>query len=117
MSDPHAAAVGLFVGGDPEVLATYDRLLAVLRELGPFTEEPKKTSVHLVRATGFAGVHPRKRSLILNLRTDRPLESARIARVEQVSKNRYHNEIKLERPADVDADLVGWLREAYLLGA
>jgi hypothetical protein len=34
-----------------------------------------------------------------------------------VSKNRYHNEIKLEQPADVDAELVGWLREAYTLGA
>jgi hypothetical protein len=117
MSDPRVAAVGLFAGGDPEVLATYDRLLAVLTELGPFTEEPKKTSIHLVRATSFAGVHPRKRSLTLNLRTDRPFESTRIARVEQVSKNRYHNEIRLAQPADVDAELVGWLREAYTLGA
>lgn len=117
MSDVRAAVVGLFVNGDPVVLATYDRLLAVLGEIGPFTEEPKKTSIHLVRTTGFAGVHPRKRSLTLNLRTDHPLDHARVARVEQVSKHRYHNEVKLERPEDVDDELLGWLREAYLLGA
>jgi Domain of unknown function (DUF5655) len=115
MNDPHAAAIGLFAGSDSEVLAIYDRLLAVLSEFGPFSEEPKKASIHLVHTTGFAGVHPRKRSLTLNLRTDRPLASARIVRVEQVSKNRYHNEIKLERPTDIDAELMGWLREAYML--
>jgi len=117
MTDIRAAVAGLFGGGDPAVLATYDRLLVALAELGSFTEEPKKTSIHLVRTSGFAGVHPRKRSLMLNLRIDHPLTSPRVARVEQVSKNRYHNEVKLEQPEDVDAELIGWLRDAYALGA
>jgi hypothetical protein len=60
-----------------------------------YTAEPKKTSIHIVRITGFSGIHPRKRSLILNLRTAQPIQSARIAKVEQVSRNRYHNEISL----------------------
>jgi hypothetical protein len=116
MSDMQQATAALFAGGDPAVQATYDRLLALLLEIGPFTEQPKKTSIHLARTTGFAGVHPRKRSLILNLRTAQPIQSARVARVEQVSRNRYHNEIKLERPEDLDAEVAGWLREAYALG-
>jgi Domain of unknown function (DUF5655) len=117
MSETQQATAALFAGGDPAVQATYDRLLAALHEIGPCTEEPKKTSIHLVRTTGFAGIHPRKRSLILNLRTDQPIQSARVAKVEQVSRNRYHNEIKLVQPEDVDAEVVGWLREAYALGA
>ena len=32
MSDPRAAAVGLFAGGDPEILATYDRLAAHMEQ-------------------------------------------------------------------------------------
>ena len=44
------------------------RLLEVLRTLGPFKEEPKKTSIHLVNTSGFAGVHPRKSFLYLNVR-------------------------------------------------
>jgi hypothetical protein len=107
----------LFAGGDPAVQATYERLLAALREIGPFREEPKKTSIHLVRTIGFAGVHPRKHSLILNLRTIQPIQSARVTKLEQVSKNRYHNEVKLERPEHVDDEIVGWLRDAYALGA
>jgi hypothetical protein len=117
MSETQQATAALFAGGDPAVQATYEQLLAVLHEIGQFTVEPKKTSLHLVRTTGFAGVHPRKRSLILNLRTAQPIQSARIAKVEQVSRNRYHNEIKLEHPEAVDEEIVGWLREAYALGA
>jgi hypothetical protein len=30
-----------------------------------------------------------------------------------VSRNRYHNEIKLEQPDEVDDTLISWLREAY----
>jgi Domain of unknown function (DUF5655) len=50
----------LFTGKDEVVRSIYQRLLEVLHTLGPFQEEPKKTSIHLVRTVGFAGVHPRK---------------------------------------------------------
>ncbi|MBK9713984.1 MAG: hypothetical protein IPO81_22180 [Kouleothrix sp.] len=116
MTDSQQAVAALFAGGDPDVRAAYERLLEALRAIGPFAEQPKQTSIHLARATGFAGVHPRKRSLTLNLRTDSPIASPRLARVERVSKNRYHNEIKLNHPDQVDAELVGWLRAAYALG-
>jgi hypothetical protein len=53
----------LFAGKDAVVRAIYDRLIGVLRTFGPFQEEPKKTSIHLVNKSGFAGVHLRKSSL------------------------------------------------------
>ena len=105
----------LFAGKDVAVRAIYSRLLEVLQTFGPFKEEPKKTSIHLVNASGFAGVHPRKSFLYLNVRMDRPLQGERVTKSEQVSKNRYHNEIKITSPDDVDAELVGWLKEAYAL--
>ena len=103
----------LFTGKDAVVPAIYQRLLAALRPLGPVEQQPKKTSIHLARGTGFAGVHPRKSAIILNLRLARPLEGQRVVKAEQVSKNRYHNEVRLTSPDDVDAELTGWLREAY----
>ena len=105
----------LFAGKDATVRAIYGRLLEVLQTFGPFRQEPKKTSIHLVHTSSFAGIHPRKSSLYLNLRMDRPLQGERVAKSEQVSKNRYHNEIKITSPADVDAELVSWLKEAYAL--
>jgi Domain of unknown function (DUF5655) len=76
---------------------------------------PKKTSIHLTRSVGFAGVHPRKSYLYLNIRTDYPIASPRIAKSEQVSKNRFHNELKLTSPDEIDAELLGWLKDAYAL--
>jgi hypothetical protein len=52
----------------------------------------------------------------LNLRTDHPIVSPRISKVEQVSKNRYHCEMKLSALEDVDEEVAGWLRAAYALG-
>jgi hypothetical protein len=109
---------GLFAGKDEIVRAIYDKLREVLQTFGPFREEPKKTSIHLVNTSGFAGVHPRKSFLYLNLRLDRALEDTRIAKSEQVSKNRYHNEVKITSPeeVEVDGERIAWLKEAYTLG-
>ena len=99
----------------PSVLEIYQRLLAAARQLGPVIEEPKKTSIHLVNRTAFAGVMTRREYLILTVKSNRKLKSRRITKQEQTSANRYHQEIKLHSPNEVDAKLVTWLREAYSL--
>jgi hypothetical protein len=115
MSETTQTVDALFAGKDTVVLAIYQRLLDVLHMLGPFREEPKKTSIHLVHTSGFAGIHPRKTFLYLNLRMARSLHSERIAKSEQVSKNRYHNEVKIASPDELDDELISWLKEAYTL--
>ena len=52
---------------DPVAGPIYQRLLTVLAELGPFGLEEKKTSIHVVRARAFLGVHPRKTALLVNI--------------------------------------------------
>jgi len=116
MTETTYTSAALFEGKDENVQAIYTRLREALSALGPFQEEPKKTSIHLVRNAGFAGVHPRKSYLYLNLRTDYPIDNPRIAKTEQVSKNRFHNELKLNSPDEVDEELIGWLKDAYTLG-
>ena len=116
MTETTYTIAALFVGKDELVQAIYTRLLEALSTLGRFQEEPKETSIHLVRNAGFAGVHPRKSYLYLNLRTDYPIDNPRIAKTEQVSKNRFHNELKLNSPDEVDEELIGWLKDAYTLG-
>ena len=97
----------------PVVGTIYQQLIAALDEVGPYTVEEKKTSLHICRKSAFAGVHPRARALLLNLRYHQPIESDRVRNVEQVSKNRYHSEILLDSPDQVDSELIGWLRAAY----
>ena len=116
MTETIYTRAALFTGKDEFVQAIYTRLLEDLGKLGPFQGEPKKTSIHLVRNTGFASVHPRKSYLYLNLRTDYPIDSPRIAKTEHVSKNRFHNDFKFNSTDEIDEELLGWLKDAYVLG-
>jgi len=100
---------------DPAVRATYQQLLKTARTLGPVTEDAQKTSIHLVRQTAFAGVATRRSSLILTLKSARDIRSPRIDKREQTSAHRWHVEVRLEKPADVDRQLTTWLNAAYAL--
>jgi Domain of unknown function (DUF5655) len=104
-----------FSKADPAVLATYRRIVAAARALGPVTEEAKKTSIHLVRQTAFAGVATRRSSLILTLKSATDIRHRRIARREQTSANRWHVDIRLDDPSQVDRQLTYWIRAAYEL--
>ena len=99
----------------PEVKATYAAILNAAKKLGPVKEEAKKTSIHLVRKSAFAGVATRKTALILTLKSDADVVNKRIKKREQASANRWHLEIKLEVPAQVDEEVLGWLKNAYSL--
>jgi hypothetical protein len=106
-----------FEGKDPAVRKTYDKLMEALRRMGPVAEEPKKTSIHLVRKTAFAGVAARKDHILLTIKSDHQRTSPRVRNTEQVSAGRFHLEVKLLSPADVDSELISWLRESYELSA
>jgi hypothetical protein len=101
----------------PNVGATYVALLEAARVFGPVVEESKKTSIHLVRETAFAGVATRKAWLILTLKSAVDLNSPRIARHEQASAHRWHLEVRLESPGQVDRELKSWLKAAYAMSA
>ncbi len=87
--------------------------LGELKKFGKVTAEEKKTSIHLKNAKGFAGIHPRKDYFILNIVSSSPIKSPRITKTEQVSKSRYHNELKIEKPFDINEELMAWLKTAY----
>jgi hypothetical protein len=106
-----------FDGKDATVRQIYDRLLKATRKFGRVAEEPKKTSIHLMNKTAFAGVATRKSAMVLTIKSDRKLSSPRIHKSEQTSARRFHHEVKLTAPAEVDAELVKWLKDAYELSA
>jgi hypothetical protein len=133
-SDDHAATVGRrcsaffkpvkamthtvaqhFDNVDPTVRQCYDRILDLARKLGAFEEDPKKTSIHLVRTTAFAGIATRKQRLILTIKADADIKSPRVKKSERTSANRWHVEIPVEKPADVDGEIARWLKNAYAL--
>jgi hypothetical protein len=104
-----------FDGKDPAVRAIYEHILSEARKFGPVAEEPKKTSIHLVNKSAFAGVMTRKNVLILTVKSAAPIGDPRFTKTEQASASRFHQQIRLTSPDEVDARLIGWLREAYAI--
>ena len=104
--DPFAAVA-------PVARELYRHLLKRMKALGPFEIETKKTSVHFVRESAFAGVHPRKQFLILTIKAAGPIDSQRIVKAEQVSRNRWHLDVKIANAQDADDDVLAWLKRAY----
>jgi hypothetical protein len=106
----------IFAKTEPVARKAYEAVLKASKKFGPLKIEGKKTCIHLVAGSAFAGIHPRKQGIVLNIRTARPIKSSRIRKSEQLSANRYHNEMVIDSAAAVDAEVVTWLREAYALG-
>ena len=104
-----------FRGSATSVVDTYVAILKAARALGAVEEDPKKTSIHLVRVSAFAGVAVQKAALVLTLKSDRDVPSKRIRKRERASAHRWHLEVRLETPADVDSEVRRWLARAYSL--
>ena len=102
------------IRSNPASASIYDKLLLELRKFADFEVETKKTSLHIVNGKAFLGVHPRKDGILINIVLTRAIESERPKKkVERVSANRYHNQIDLKSAADLDSEVIGWLKEAY----
>jgi hypothetical protein len=102
-----------FQGRAPAVLGIYRALLTAARKFGPVREDPKQTSIHLTRRTAFAGVATRRDAVLLTLKAPADVRSPRIVKHERASANRWHLQIRLTTPKQVDRQLKGWLRRAY----
>ncbi len=104
-----------FEGKAPTIRAIYDQLLIGIRAFGAVDEMPKNTSIHLENTTGFAGIYPRKNYITLHFSLNREIKDPRITKAEQVSARRFKHTVKLTGVADVNVQLLTWLREAYEL--
>ena len=104
-----------FAGRQPHVRAIYDAILDAAKQFGAVREEAKKTSIHLLNRTAFAGVVTRKDTLILTLKSASDLSNPRIVKHERVSAHRWHLDVRLQSPDQIDAELITWIRTAFEL--
>jgi len=102
-----------FAGKAAEVRDTYDALLRVARGFGKVGEEAKKTSIHLVARSAFAGVVTRREKIVLTIKSPVDVKGSRVAKCERLSANRWHFDVHLSAPSQVDDVVEGWLRRAY----
>ena len=110
-----AATASERIQADDTSREIFEILQGALAELGGYEIEENQDSLHVTNGRAFLGIHPRSGAVVLNLVTAEPIVSERIRKTEQVSRDRWHNEIVIRTTAEVDAELAGWLRTAYAL--
>ena len=49
----------------------------------------------------------------MTIKAPADIRSARVHKREQVSANRWHVEVKLDDPKQVDSELTSWLKQAF----
>jgi hypothetical protein len=106
-----------FVGIGAPVRAAFDAIVAAVEALGPVTVLPEKTRIALHLRMSFAAFMPRRRWLAGHLVLARAVASPRFTRVETFSPRNVLHAVRLTGPDEVDAEFVGWLGEAYRVGA
>jgi hypothetical protein len=109
------ALLTLFHKTEPVVWELYQALIGKIKDFGPFDVEVKKASLHLTHGAAFVGVHPKKKWLDLTIVLAERVTGECVLKSEQVSKSRYHNEVRLAALQDFDGQVMAWLQESYNL--
>lgn len=103
---------GLYTGPKAALRPIHDRIMEQVRAFGPFEEAPKKTYISLRRKKQFAMVGPATNSRVevgLNVKN---LDGGE--RLKELGPGRMCSyTVRLGSVAEVDDELIGWLRAAY----
>jgi len=99
--------------GRPHLRPVLDAVLAALPALGPATVQARKTLVSLATPRRvFAVIQATTKSRVdLGLRLDDQRPGGRLLAARDLGAATVR--VALTRPEDVDADVLGWLRQAY----
>ncbi|MDP4087191.1 MAG: DUF5655 domain-containing protein, partial [Bacillota bacterium] len=69
----------------------------------------------LLNKSSFGGVHPKKKWLDFNLVTNHQIEHGKITKIEQASKNRFHNNFRFHSVDELNQEFLVLLKESYQL--
>jgi hypothetical protein len=113
----HSCAVATLAShlerASPDVKQTFIALQDALAEIGPHGLVPVKTMILLRATANFGNIVVRRQCLHLEFVLGRSLDHGRIDKRQPLGPRRWTHHMSLTSPADVDAQVVRWLRESY----
>lgn len=108
------------LGDRPVATAVYERVRSSLAELGPFDVRTTKSQIAFRRTRGFAYLWLPGRYLanadadiVLSIALGRHDLSTRFKEVAHPTVRHWMHHLELQRPDDIDGEVLHWLREAY----
>lgn len=103
---------GIYAGGKAGLRPIHERLMAVIVGFGPFEIAPKKGYVSLRRKKQFAMIGPGAKGRVelgMNVKGLAPHERL----IEMPAGGMCNYTVRLTDPAEVDEDLIAWVKQAY----
>ena len=106
----------LFAKGPPELKEVYKKIISVVCTLGECKEEtiPSDTIFFKAHST-FLAVQIKRDHLDIEFFLDHLENIPPVSKYLQTSRHRFVHYVPLDSPADIDAKLIGWIRESYHL--
>lgn len=103
------------IDSDPVSSRIFGDLMQHVAALEGCELQENASSFHVSHGRAFLGIHPRRGGILVNIVLTRQLETGRIHRAERVSAGRWHNEVILKDPSELDGELLAWVQEGYAL--
>jgi predicted transport protein len=103
---------GLYTGAKAALRPIHDKLMAEIAGFGAFEVAPKKTYVSLRRKKQFAMIGPATNTQVevgLNMKGVAPTERL----IEMPPKSMCNYKVRLSTVEEVDAALIGWIKQAF----
>jgi predicted transport protein len=112
--DPSALVASMLKGKEP-IHPIFTRLSSVIEELGDdVAVEPRQTYVAFARVRQFALLQPSTSTLLdLGLVLPGAEETPRLRPAGSFGSGRITHRVSLAHEDEIDAELTGWLRDAY----
>ncbi len=108
-----ALTVEAYFRDKPQLLPLYDAVARHVRTLKGAHVEAVNVGILFKRDRTFAELRPRRVGFALSLVMRRPLHSERVTRSLTMSGEHVCHFVLLTQPRDVDAEVRGWLTEAF----
>lgn len=105
-----------FRGKSSDVRALFERFRAMVERCGPVKVLPYRDKVGFMVRVRFAGAVPRSQWLDIGLWLPRRINHRRFHRVETISPSAHIHVMRVTKPAELDAQVALWLKEAYAVG-
>jgi hypothetical protein len=102
-------------GRTPDVRRIVQKLLDAVRGFGDVTLNPVKTSIQLKAGATFLSIRAKKDHVEIEFQSTSEKSAFPVYKSVRISKNRVWHAAVIEEEADVDAGLLGRIRESYNL--
>lgn len=104
-----------FTGKPEKVRVLFDKLVDEVKGFGSVRLDAVKSEVLLGNKSHFAAVQVRRGWLTVSFVLDRLVSDPRITWSMELTGASFEHKVKVERLEDIDEQLLGWLKEVYVL--